>query len=601
MLRPEVLGKRLGELEFRKRAGSRVSEALDWMLIGFEGHLRDDGVTPFSDHCLAVAEILLNLGCDDEEVLIAGLLHDLVEDHPEQGGLAEIERRFGKRVVFLVNGVTALTINGRGTTDFENLQKIIKETGVDAQVSLIKLADRLHNLWTLRAKPRGKQKKKAEETLRVYVPLAKSLGLWTMASVLSDIAFEYTDPETFATVKTEIDCDPRLRPEFIENWVEKIEAIVGIGLVKIKVGSYKELYEKQRRSVIYGQGAPKGYGEIDDVLNLRVVLRGGNKSIYESVGKLLHHLGKQVDVNSIKDLIATPSHNGYRAFQMTLMTEVGPVELSVASERMENFNHNGILARGGVEKISAPVMVFTPKEELLVFTGGTTALDMAYEISWNLGLNAGYVLVNGVREGLSYVLKNGDQVEVIPVEQERATPEEKWLDFANQQTREIISSQLKAVEIAGLRREGRLLLEKELSSVGMINIQDLSMKYQKKLLMRLHCADVDELYMKVAIRHSYLKDVMARVIVLIEEYKKEYGFSDLATIAIRGEGDRGGISAELSLMISGLGGSIISNREKTDGNHFSIRRFVHGLSNLAKEKLRRRLSVVEEYREVIVV
>jgi hypothetical protein len=135
----------------------------------------------------------------------------------------------------------------------------------------------------------------------------------------------------------------------------------------------------------------------------------------------------------------------------------------------------------------------------------------------------------------------------------------------------------------------------------MINIQDLPTQFQNRLLMRIHCQDVDQLYIKLATRPSYLSEVMVKIKDVVEEFKIYNGYKYLSRIAIRGEGDRGGLSAELSIIISGLGGSIISNREKTDGKVFSIRRFVHGLDENSKKKLKKRISGIEEFREVIVV
>lgn len=584
------------------RASEREKLALEWMMKSFEGHLRDDGVTPFSDHCVAVANILRSMGCD-EDTFIAGLLHDLAEDHPEQGGLQEIEKRFGKNVAFLVAGVTALSIDDKTKSDLDTLQKVIRESGVDIRVSLIKLADRLHNMLTIGAKPFEKRRKKAEETLKVYVPLAISLGMWTFASSLADLCFPHLDPETFNFVRFEIDADPRLEPMYVSGWINRTDKVLrklGVaGDVGVLVGGYYEMSEKRRKSVMYEGGNPKNFSDITDLLSIRVVVND-NEDIYRVASGLWREFASVIDLSKTEDLISNPAENGYRAIQLTLNDKFGPIEIAIATESMEDFNRNGIMSQRGKE-IKSPVMVFTPKGELMVFLPGTTALDMAYSVSWNLGLNSDYVLINGKREKLSYILKAGDLVEIVPVNIERSKPEKVWLEFSNDMTKKYIREQLKSIETGTLQREGRLLLEKGLSEVGMINIQDLPSQFQNRLLMRIHCQDVDQLYIKLATRPSYLPEVMVKIKSVVEEFKVYTGYKNLSTVAIRGEGDRGGLSAELSIIISGLGGSIISNREKTDKGVFSIRRFIHGLDEGAKVKLKRRISGIEEFREVIVV
>ena len=136
-MRPEIYRVRGDKDSFFAGSREREKLALEWMIKSFENHFRDDGVTLFSEHCLAVASILKAMGCD-EDTVVAGLLNDLVEDHPEQGGLEEIVKRFGKEVAFLVNGVTAFSTQGKSETDFEALQKVVRESGVDLRVSIIK-------------------------------------------------------------------------------------------------------------------------------------------------------------------------------------------------------------------------------------------------------------------------------------------------------------------------------------------------------------------------------------------------------------------------------------------------------------------------------
>lgn len=602
-LRPEIFKTSGDTKSFLVGASAREKEALEWMLESFEGHFRDDGVTPFSDHCVAVASILRSMGCD-EDTVVAGLLHDLAEDHPEQGGLPEIVRRFGDNVAFLVNGVSMFSTEGKTGTDFEALQKIVRESGLDLRVSLIKLADRLHNLLTLGAKPPEKQKKKAEETLRVYVPLAKSLGMWTFASALADLALPYVDREAYEQIKREIDADPRLEPMYVSGWIQRLGEVLdknkikgGVGVV---VGGYYEMSEKRRRSVMYEGGSPKSFSDITDLLSFRVVV-DDDEDVYKVAGLIWKEFASLVDHARTDDLVSHPANNGYRAIQMTLEDKFGPIEVALATRSMEDFNRNGIMAASSTGSGFEPVMVFTPKGELMVFLPKTTALDLAYSVSWNLGLNADYVLINGKKENLSYVLKAGDLVEIVPVEKERQKPRMSWLSFANDTTRKYIQEQLKTIETGELQRAGRLTLEKGLMNIGMINVQDLPVQFQNRLLMRIHCQDVDQLYIKLAIRPTYLPEVIVKIKDIVEEFKLHNGYKDLSTIAIRGEGDRGGLSAELSIIISGLGGSIISNREKTDGKVFSIRRFVHGLDEKSKEKLRKRISGIEEFKEVIVV
>lgn len=286
-LRPTVCFE-VSEEEFLAGKSVRVIEAYK---LAFGVHELDKRKTgePYIFHCTAVAEILGRWGADEDEI-VAGLLHDAVEDHPDILSLEQIEKGFGERVAHLVDGVSKFRTPSGKDNDFETLRKIARETLFEPGVAKVKLADRLHNMQTLEAFSDDKQREKARETLAMYVPLAESLGLWQVKNALADISFSYMDPVRYNEVKNKIDGDPRLNEGFIRKTEEDIRgALVEAGVsavVEHQVGGYWELSEKQKKSGMISDSHPKEFSDITDVVSFRVILEGeqNKKECYSAMG-----------------------------------------------------------------------------------------------------------------------------------------------------------------------------------------------------------------------------------------------------------------------------------------------------------------------------
>jgi len=187
----------------------KSDKILSALALAFEVHKDDFRRTgeAYIYHCMAVADNLCRWDADEDEI-IAGLLHDTVEDHPESLTLDQIRITFGERIAHLVDGVTKLKSYSDNEGDFETLKKVTKETLVEPGIAKIKLADRLHNMQTMDSFPQETRVKKAKESLVFYVPLAESLGLWQVKNALADISFSYIDPVRYKEVKEKIDMDP---------------------------------------------------------------------------------------------------------------------------------------------------------------------------------------------------------------------------------------------------------------------------------------------------------------------------------------------------------------------------------------------------------
>ncbi|HOX96562.1 MAG TPA: HD domain-containing protein [Candidatus Woesebacteria bacterium] len=553
---------------------------------------------PYVNHCMAVAQILRQWGAD-EEMVIAGLLHDTWEDHPELISLEQIRDMFGERVALLVDGVSKFKSPTGKDNDFETLRKVTRETLVEPGVAMIKLADRLHNMHTMEDGPKGKgfseEKKmaKAKETLAVYVPMAESLGLWQVKNALADISFYYLEPERYKQVKEKIDSDPRLEKNFIEGTEKAIAtALIEAGIaaeVKHEVGGYWELAEKQKRSAMRADSKPKEFADITDVVSFRVIIKDEENlaQCYLAMGVIRNKYKNLLVQNRSDDYLVKPAVNGYSAFHDTYKVNEGNIEVAFTTRKRENFNNWGVASIGQEELMKDPdsykrKMIFTPKEELVFMEPGATGIDVAYKLNPLLGLRAVAIKVNGEVISLDKIIPNAGVVEVI-TDQHQTYPNVDWLGFCNPETRNTIEQQMRIAEHdQEVNRGKEILVNQVLKERGILAIEDLDQDVVDKLLVDLGCwFGIDDLYYKVA--YGLDPEVVSKK---LDEMKIGRGM--FTTILVQGR-NRIGVSEEIAGIIAKHKGDERSKVEKVNREENFMIRVLITVDYQGKKEIEREL------------
>ena len=493
---------------------SLVEDAFLFALKAHGNQLRLSG-DPFISHPVETAMIVADLQLDETSVA-AALLHDV----PEDCGIpfSEIESRFGPEVKKLVEGVTRLDkissqVQGTGLkkiaeseAQVESLRKMFVAMAEDIRVVLIKLADRLHNMRTLKALSPEKQQRIARETMDIYAPLAHRLGIWQLRWELEDLAFRYLQPNEYRQIARLIAARRATR----ERYIEKVSQILREELAKAGIkaeitGRPKSLYSAYQKMQKYtSQG--KEFSDIHDLLALRVLV-DTVQDCYSALGivhSLWHPLPDQFD-----DFIANPKETMYQALHSTVMC-IGarPLEVQIRTYRMHRIAEYGVAAhwkyKEGAKKDIAfeekitwlrqlmewqrelsgtafiesiktdifqdQVFVYTPKGEIKELPRGATPLDFAYRIHTNLGHRCVGAKVNGRLVSLDYQLRNGDTIEIMTTKADRG-PSLDWLNtnlgyVRTNQARERIKQWFRRREKAENVERGREILEKELRRLG---------------------------------------------------------------------------------------------------------------------------------------
>ncbi|MCI4626337.1 MAG: bifunctional (p)ppGpp synthetase/guanosine-3',5'-bis(diphosphate) 3'-pyrophosphohydrolase [Candidatus Magnetoovum sp. WYHC-5] len=418
--------------------------------------------TPYISHPLAVASILADMHLD-EKAIIAGLLHDTVED--TETTIEDIKSIFGEDVAFMVSALTKLSrmeLKASADAQAENFRKMFLAMAEDVRVIMIKFADRLHNMKTLQYMPEHKQKKIATETLDIYAPLANRLGIGWLKSEFEDLGFKYKYSEKYKEIEQKV----AEKREDKEKYIREIARIVdsrlkeqGIaGRVNGRVKTYYGIYQKMQKQKIT-------FDEVNDILGLRVIT--DTKSHCYSVMGLIHSLWIPVP-GRFKDYIAMPKSNMYQSLHTTVHGPDGfRVEFQIRTEEMHLISENGIAAHWAYKERCSRVeqrdtqciswlrelihsngdfkdareflevfkgsvfpdvvFVFTPKGEIMELPQGATPIDFAYAIHSEVGNKCVGARVNRRIVPLRYQLENGDAVEIIT--SQNHAPSRDWLNF----------------------------------------------------------------------------------------------------------------------------------------------------------------------------
>jgi GTP pyrophosphokinase len=435
--------------------------------IALEAHkdMRRKSGEPFIFHPLAVAQICVEEVGLGTTSIIAALLHDVVEDTDIE--LEDIERIFGEKVTRIIDGLTKI----RGVFEYgtsqqaENFRKMLFTLSDDVRVILIKLADRLHNMRTLVSMPRNKQLKVASETIYLYAPLAHRLGLNAIKTELEDLYLRFTDFQVYTSIAQKIDATRAARTKLMRQFMQPIkEELERLNISFEITGRPKSIYSiwnKMRR-----QNIP--FEEVYDLFAIRIVA----DTPYENEKALCWQIYSIVtdfytpNPDRLRDWISTPKSNGYESLHTTVMAKNGQwVEVQIRSKRMDDIAEKGYAAHwkykdsgatheSNLEKwlarvrdlleqnnrsaldfvdefrgnlFSEEVFVFTPKGELKTLPYGATALDFAFEIHTQIGSKCIGAKVNNKLVPINYVLKNGDQIEILTSQKQR--PNTDWLRY----------------------------------------------------------------------------------------------------------------------------------------------------------------------------
>ena len=488
-----------------------VQKAFDFANEAHKGIRRRSG-EPYILHPIAVAKIVVsNIGLGYKSI-VSALLHDVVEDTDYT--VDDIRNLFGEKVATLVDGLTKIKTvldnedkSRQQSLQAENFKRILLTLNDDVRVVLIKLADRLHNCRTIEFMPEHKRDKILSETMFIFIPLAHRLGLYEVKSEMEDIWLRYKEPEAFHEITEKTNRNVIDKDKEINDFIAPIdEALKSAGFkfhIKKRVKTPYSIWNKMIKKGIT-------FDQIYDLYAVRIIF-DGDDSANESERDQCYHIFSIITgiyrykADRVRDWVNYPKNNGYEALHCTLMSHTGIwIEVQIRSHRMNEIAEKGIAAhwaykRGGAanesesemdkwiskvkeilvnpdvnalelldlihnDLLKTDILVFTPKGDQRSIEKGATALDFAYAIHTHIGNKAIAAKVNLKLVPLSYVLKTGDQIEIITAENER--PKAEWLQFLKtRKARSIVTDFLKdeRQETVNL---GRKMLEEQLESLG---------------------------------------------------------------------------------------------------------------------------------------
>ncbi|TCL65262.1 GTP pyrophosphokinase [Hydrogenispora ethanolica] len=508
----------------------RVKAAYDFAFDAHQGQKRESGEA-YIQHPWEVANIVYDLGMDTTSIE-ASLLHDVVEDTGHD--LEEIKKRFGSEVALLVDGVTKLSrlaFQSKQEQQMENLRKMFLAMTQDLRVIIIKLADRLHNMRTLKALCPEKQQKIAKETLEIYAPLAHRIGIGKVKWELEDLALRYIDPDAYYDLVGKV---AKKRQER-EGIIEEVKATLQRSLAEVELKAEVQGRPKHFYSIYHKmQEQGKDFSEIYDLLGLRVIV-ATVQDCYEVLG-IVHTLWKPIP-GRFKDYVAMPKSNMYQSLHTTVIgPQAEPLEIQIRTWEMHQTAEFGIAAhwiykQDGTgdkdmrEKVAwlrhliewqgemkdteefmetlriglfvDEVFVFTPKGEVKSLPAGSTPVDFAYSIHTGLGHQCAGAKVNSRLVPLDYQLKNGDIIQIITNKQ-GSGPSRDWLQFvktskAKNRIRQWLREQDREENI----QAGREILERELRKHNLEVHENLRPEVLLEAAKKLGFNNIDDLLASV--------------------------------------------------------------------------------------------------------
>ena len=514
-----------------------IRKAFDIALDAHKDQRRKTG-EPYIYHPIEVAKIVANeVGLGATSIACA-LLHDVIEDSDYT--YDDLKKIFGKKIADIVNGLTKISVMNHQNISIqsENYRKLLLTLSEDFRVILIKIADRLHNMRTLESMTPEKQKKIASETVYIYAPLAHRLGLYNIKSELEDLSLKFNNPEVYQDISGKLELAKESREKYIEEFRNEVfEQLEDENLnvsIKGRAKAISSIYRKMLK-----QGV--AFDEVFDNYAIRIIYKSDLKNekflawkIYSIVTDLYHS-----NPQRMRDWISQPRSTGYESLHLTIL---GPdkkwIEVQIRSERMDDIAEKGVAAHYKYKEgfrqnsdernferwvaeirevlenqqslsttellddiklnlYSKEVFVFTPKGEIKTLPIGATALDFAFSVHSDLGTKCLGAKVNGKLVPISYVLLNGDQIDILSSQNQK--PKSDWLDFV---VTSKAKSKIKAIlnsEKHGLADEGKEILQRKMRHAKLnFNDEELNkmqkffeLKSSQELFLKFQNGDLD--------------------------------------------------------------------------------------------------------------
>ena len=520
--------KTLKKSNFPPEEIDRITEAFRFAEQAHRGQCRRSG-EPYIIHPVAVARILAEIGMDGDSVC-AALLHDVIEDTPvtEQ----QVRAKFGESVEQLVDGVTKIGQIPFSMTQEEqqneNIRKMFLAMSKDIRVIIIKLADRIHNMRTLKYMPPEKQRFKAKETLEIYAPIAHRLGIRAFKEELEDLAIRYLDPVAYDEIAKTLESQVESRQAFLEQIREEIQARVRKDVPNAHVtGRIKSVHGIYRKTYMRG----KTMDEIYDIYAVRIIV--------DSVFECYYCLGIIHDMfnplpGRFKDYISTPKPNMYQSLHTTVIGKQGvPFEVQIRTWQMHHTAEYGIAAHwkyklgiNGKDKFEErlawirqllenqkesddveeivnviksdfspdEVFAFTPKGDVISLPNGSSIVDFAYAIHSAVGSKMIGAKVDGRITTLDHKISNGEIIEILTSSQPKG-PSRDWLKIAKTSSaRSKIKSWFKKEKRDENIVEGKAEMEREFRRNNIVLPEKQMNDFLMKIAERHHFATVDDLF-----------------------------------------------------------------------------------------------------------
>lgn len=540
-------------LQYKPYDTELIGRACDKAKELHDGQLRKSG-EPYLVHPIAVAVILAQLGMDDE-TLVAGMLHDTVEDTSYTR--EQLVDDFGEDIALLVDGVTKLgnlKFDSKEQAQAENLRKMFLAMSKDIRVLIIKLADRLHNMRTIEFMTPAKIIEKSRETLDIYAPLAGRLGIYTVKFELENISLKYLHPQEYADLEQKVNAKKQQREEMIHNVIAEIKDALDDMHMKYDImGRSKQLYSIYKKMTVQH----KQLDEIFDLIAVRVIVETV-RDCYAVLGQV-HTMWKPIP-GRFKDYIAMPKPNMYQSLHTTVLGENGvPFEIQIRTYEMHRVAEYGIAAHwkykegstsGKTNKeemklawlrqaiewqkdlqdpkdfldtlkmdlFSSQVFVFTPKGEVIDLPAGSTPLDFAFKIHTDVGCHCVGAKVNGKMVTIDHPLSSGDIVEIV-TNPNSSGPSVDWLKIVKSSTaKNKIRSWLKKQNNGDDINRGREALDKYIKKKGYEPSNVTRSVYLNQAMKKMNFSTLDEAYKQLSQGGSLLSRFAK---ILFEQYDQE--------------------------------------------------------------------------------
>ena len=565
---------------------NKLKLALAFAEESHKGQYRKSG-DDYIVHPVEVAKILMDMKMDTDTV-VAGLLHDVVEDTLIP--IADIKYNFGDTVAILVDGVTKLKALPNGTKNqAENIRKMILAMAENIRVILIKLADRLHNMRTLKFMKPEKQQTISKETLDIYAPLAHRLGMAKIKSELEDLAFSYLHHEEYLEIKKLVENTKEERKDYIENFIRTMKrTLVDLGLKAEVKGRFKHFYSIYRK--MYQKG--KEFDDIYDLMGVRVIVED-KAACYHVLG-IVHSQYTPVP-GRFKDYIAVPKSNNYQSIHTTIVGPLGKfIEIQIRTKERDDIAEEGIAAHWNykenkktskddniygwlrhiiefqnesdstedfIEGVTGDIdrgtiFTFSPKGDIIELPVGATALDFAFMVHTQVGCKCVGAKVNNRMVTIDHKLKSGDKVEIITSKNSKG-PSIDWLDIvithgAKGKIRKFLKDENKEI----VSKLGKDSLEKEAAKIGMTLKEIESDPTLKKHMEKNNIPNMEEFYFYLGEKRSRL-DILINKIKINLEKERAASTLTIEEVLKKKEEKRKEGKKDFGIVIDGINNTLI--------------------------------------------